>query len=139
MAEISTWDLDDEEFEAVRGLPPVERYEYFMERVLEHGTVWVLVRPSDDLVGLVEASDEGVTYMMVWPHERFADAERERDWAVYQAKPFTLEQWVEGVVSRLAEDGVHVGVFPIWDRGVWSMTAEDFRAELAHALGEGPT
>ena len=130
-----SWKLGDEEFEDVRAQSSLERYAYFMQRVLDHGEVWVLVRPEDDRIGIVEDEQEGVAYMMAWPHERFADAERDGDWAAHVPRSFALEQWIEGVLPTLARDGVDVGVFPIWDRGVWSVAAADLREELLQALG----
>ena len=131
------WEVTDEEFEEVRRLSPLERYTYFMERVLEHEEVWVLVQPEDDQVGLVEDPEEGVVYMMAWPHERFAGAERERDWEAHEPKPFTLEEWLGVVLPTLVRDGVSVGVFPVWDRGVWALGADELREEFLHALGAG--
>jgi hypothetical protein len=34
------WEVDNEEFESVLGLPGIARYEYFVKRAASHGQLW---------------------------------------------------------------------------------------------------
>src|SRR3954451_13198184 len=112
--------LSDEEYEQTRALPPEERYHAFVEDVLATGEVWVLVDPDSDQVGIVHDDEEGRDYMMVWPRERYAATEASEHFSRHRASSSTIDAWLRTVVPRLEEDGLLVGVFPIWDGGVFA-------------------
>jgi Protein of unknown function (DUF2750) len=127
-------ELTDDEYEGTRALPAEERYHVFVQRVLSTGEVWVLVDPESNQVGVAHDDEEDVDYMMVWPHARYAAAEATEHFSRHRAESFTLDEWLGNVVPRLEDDGVLVGVFPIWDGGVFAQEAADHAARLQEGL-----
>lgn len=123
--------LEEREFDAIRGEDPLERYRYFVEEVLDNHVIYTLGDERE--FGLID-DPTGVSYACLWSHERFAEAERERDWKKYRVLSFALDEWLERLLPDLAGSGVDVGVFPVWDRGAWVMGADELRTELLHAL-----
>jgi hypothetical protein len=128
-----TWELRDPEFEALRKLEPTKRYQHFLSRVSDWGWVWVLRDGKE----LARATDEqGRKYVPVWPHERYAEAERIGDWERYVTGDVEVHEFVDGALPELEAAGVHVAVFPVVDNGAWTVTADDLRADLREAFGQ---
>jgi Protein of unknown function (DUF2750) len=125
--------IDDQEFESVRALTPLERYDHFVGRVIDWGVIFTL--GDDAEMGVIE-DPSGVRYVNLWPHAPYAEAERERDWEKYEVLSFELDEWLDRLLPDMAERGLSVGVFPVWDHGAWVMGADELVTELRAAISE---
>ena len=105
-----TWDLNEEEFRAVTTLAPGERYNHFVKRVADWEWVWVLEQRDGALV--TSKSDDGVSYLAVWPHPRYAQACAEGEWAGTVPAAFEVHEWVYELIPEMIQDGLMLVVFP---------------------------
>jgi hypothetical protein len=127
------WDVNDEEFEAVLALPANGRYEYFIKRAASHGELWGL-RGEGGWV--VTADDEGNQHFPVWPHPRFAQACAEGPWEGENAVAIDIDEWVEGWLSALDEDGMRVAVFQTPDDEGVGVAPQRLKRDLEDELAQ---
>jgi hypothetical protein len=85
------WELNDQEFEAVGGLPATERYDYFLKRAAGRGPLWGL-RTEGGWV--VAEDDEGCQHVPVWPHQRWAQALAHGPWSGAEPVVIDVDEWV---------------------------------------------
>ena len=105
-----TWEMNDEEFRAVSALPPGERYNHFVKRVADWEWVWALEQA--DGKGLVQAvDDDGVSYLAVWPHPRYAEACAVGDSRGTAPAAIEVHDWAVEILPRLADEGTRLVVF----------------------------
>jgi hypothetical protein len=102
------WEVDNEEFESVLGLPGSARYEYLVKRAASHGQLWGL---RGDGGWVVADDDHGNQHLPVWPHQRFAAACATGPWQGEKPVPIDVDEWVMGWLPQLEEDGIRVAVF----------------------------
>jgi hypothetical protein len=124
------WEPAAGEFEAIRSAEPLTRYGYFVEHAIETEIIHTL---GDERELALVDDPGGTRYVCLWPHEKYAESERERDWARYDVISFDLETWLGRLLPDLASSGESVGVFPVWDRGAWVMAADELVEELRAA------
>jgi hypothetical protein len=125
--------MNDEEFRAVSALPAGERYNHFVKRIADWEWVWAL--EQEDGKGLVQAvDDEGISYLAVWPHRRYAEACAVGDWSGTIPAAFEVHDWVVAILPRMAEEGVRLVVFETPDQKGFIVPAEGMREDLESEL-----
>jgi hypothetical protein len=125
-----SWDVSDEEFNAVLALPPDRRYDYFVKRVASHGEVWGLRSPE----GWVVAEDAGQSYFPVWPNARFASATAVDAWADAEAKAIDVDDFTLAWTQKIEDDGMRVAVFPTPDTQGTGVSPARLRRDLEGEL-----
>ena len=131
------WEMHDKEFEAVRSLPPDERYSYTIKRMADWEVLWSL---TDGGEWASAADDEGNELIPVWPHKRFAGACAEGEWDGYDPQPIELSTWMDCWLPGIRREKRLVSVFPVpgaEDRGKVvrpDRFREDLEAELVSTL-----
>lgn len=128
---MAAWEVNEEEFRSVLGLPGNERYGYFIKRVAGHGELWGL-RGEGDWV--VAADDEDVPHLPVWPHPRFAGACAAGLWAEERPAAIDIDEWVEAWLSNLERDGLRVAVFQTPEDQALGVSASRLRRDLENEL-----
>jgi hypothetical protein len=103
-----SWELNDEEFQAVVSLPGARRYEYFIKRVAAQSELWGL-HSEDGWV--VAEDDDGTPHLPLWPHPRFAEVCASGEWADAHPASIDVDEWVVGWSANLERDGLSVAVF----------------------------
>jgi hypothetical protein len=93
---MDTWDVTDEEFEAVLGQSADQQFGYFVHKVADWGTVWLLAKPGNELA-VIEGEPVGLA---VWPHERYAEACRVRGWSDYETAFVELDHFSDSCGRR---------------------------------------
>jgi hypothetical protein len=131
LGEPRTWDLNDEEFEAVSALPAGERYNHFIKRIADWEWVWALA-DADGLVA--HADDEGHAYIAVWPHRRYAEACATDEWSGAEATPIEVHEWVEAWLPRLAAEEAMTAVFPTPEHQGFIVPPLGMKADLEEEL-----
>jgi hypothetical protein len=106
-----SWEMNDKEFESVSMLDNEKRYEYFVSRVSDWEEVWSLASSDGDWA--LATDDDGTEVVPVWPHERFAAACADGDWANDEPRSITLDQWMERWLPGIARDKRLIAVFPL--------------------------
>jgi hypothetical protein len=128
-----TWEMNDEEFRAVSALSPGERYNHFVKRVADWEWVWALEQAGGG--GLVQAlDDDGVSYLAVWPHPRYAEACAEGDWAGTVPAAIEVHDWVVAILPRMAEEGMRLVVFETPDEKGFIVLPEGMKEDLEEEL-----
>ena len=121
--------LSPQQITAVLALKGPERYDHFIKQVADRDEVWGLY---DDGWAMAE-SDTGEQLLPFWPAAEYASACALKDWASYEPRSMTVEEFYE-LLDRLEDDDVLPAIFytPI-DKGVvpsHDRLRDDLLAEL---------
>jgi hypothetical protein len=99
--------IDADQLKAVVRLPAPQRYEYFVKRVAQTGTVWGLFRNGWALA----TKDDGTLVFALWPDREFAGLCAEFEWEGYEPQAFTLAELLDELLPQLQQDGIVPGIF----------------------------
>ncbi|BES73161.1 DUF2750 domain-containing protein [Marinobacter nanhaiticus D15-8W] len=124
--------MSSEPLETILELDGEERFDYFLDNVLEEREIWILVNQDNHFLKIV-SEDDGIAYLPVWPSAAFAakyaegaDGLTPRNLSL----PEFFKKWVPG----LQKDGLEVGVFPGTDDTLWITPAADLKNDLQDEL-----
>lgn len=122
--------MSDNPLQQVLDMDGEERYDYFLDEVVEERELWILVKAGNQFLKIVSEED-GVAYLPVWPSAEFASdyAKGESELA---PKAISLPDFFKKWVPGLTKDGIDIGVFPGTQSELW-ITPPD---ELKHDLQE---
>jgi Protein of unknown function (DUF2750) len=126
-----TWRMHDKEFESVLSLPGPRRYEYFVKRVADRGTLWSL---GSDTGWALTSDDDGNEIVPVWPHERFAQAYASQEWQEKRPRSLELAEWMDKWLPGMMRDHRLVAVFPTPEGKGVVVTPERLRDDLEEEL-----
>ncbi|WP_228152561.1 MULTISPECIES: DUF2750 domain-containing protein [Marinobacter] len=109
-----------------------ERYDYFLDAVIEEREVWILVNADNRFLKIVSDEDR-VAYLPVWPGEQFA-IEYAKGTDELAPKAISLPDFFNKWVPGLTRDGLEVGVFPGAESEVWITAPEELKRDLQEGL-----
>lgn len=92
---------------AVLSLSGVERFEYFVKKVVDEESAWGLYADGWALAG----DAEGKIIFPLWPESGFAEMCATGDWAAHRPEMIDLEDLLNELLPRLEADGIAPGVF----------------------------
>lgn len=101
--------LTQNELESVQGREAEFRFEYFLLNVRRTRRFWVLHK--DGFATL--RGPAGDTLLACWPHEDFANAMAEGEWAGFRPLPLRLDAFLETGAAQMRQAGLRVIVFPV--------------------------
>jgi hypothetical protein len=127
-----TWELSEQEFEAVPHQTAEKQYHYFVGHCVDRGEVWGLLEGESDWAAVED--DEGNRFLAVWPHPRYAEACRHRDWSAGEPAPIEVHAFVDEVIPRLIAEEMDVAVFPLPDRRHLPVPPRQLRNDLEAEL-----
>ena len=104
------WELSDEEIAATSQLAAEARYEYFVEKTLEHGEIWSLKNEEGWVLG--EATED-IEAIPVWPHPKYAELCATGAWADHEAQSISLDVFLERFVPGMLADNRVLAVFEV--------------------------
>ncbi|SFM33141.1 DUF2750 domain-containing protein [Marinobacter zhejiangensis] len=109
-----------------------ERYDYFLDAVVEERELWILINADNHFLKIVSEED-GVAYLPVWPVSEFASdyAKGAED---LSPKAISLPDFFKKWVPGLTKDGLAVGVFPGAQSELWITEAEELKRDLQEVL-----
>ena len=126
--------MSNDELNRVSEMDGEDRYEYFLDQVVETREVWILVNGDSRFLKI--ASDDGdVEYLPVWPASDFASAYARGEDSLTPrsiALPDFFRRWVPGLTG----DGLEVGVFPGADGTVWLTESEELKRDLQEVMSD---
>lgn len=107
-----TYDLKEQHIRNALNLKAPERYSYFVKRVADWEEAWGLRAESgwetvDD--------DDGVSYLPLWPHEKFAQLCANGLWEGSRPERISVTELLDGWLPDLLATGRRVAVFPLPD------------------------
>ena len=100
------------------------RLEYFMERVFNERTFWLL-QAQDGMFAMFEDDNEQA-YIPFWPDKEYAEKHIADDWGEYNAESmglFEFFNWIE----ELEGDEIKIAVFPDADLQVIPLSPGELR------------
>lgn len=100
--------IEATELETVLALPIEDRYEFFLDQVIETGRVWGLVGES---WAVFRDDEQGYQLFPVWSDEDFATANAVGEWAGYKPQEFNVKQFNEELVPQLKQANMHLAIF----------------------------
>ena len=103
-----SYDLSASEHKSTLGLSNHQRYQYFIDKVAEHGEIWSLANEE----GWVTLTSEGDNCLPIWPHPDFAREWATGDWEDCTPKSVELKVWLERWTKGLTADETLLVVFP---------------------------
>ncbi len=103
-----------------------QRYQYFIDKVAEHGEIWSLANDE----GWVTLSAEGDNCLPIWPHEDFAAQWATGDWVDCTPKSVTLEVWLKRWTKGLKSDETLLVVFPNLEEEALLVDPEELDEDL---------
>jgi len=109
-----------------------ERYDYFLDAVVEERELWILVNADNHFLKIVSEED-GVSYLPVWPSDAFASHYAEGA-AELSPKAISLPDFFKKWVPGLTRDGLDVGVFPGAQSELWITQPEELKQDLQEVL-----
>lgn len=121
-----SYSLSRKEFHSVAGLGAEDRFDYFVEAVIDSGRVWTLGRDE----GTVLMSFEGEDCLPVWPHPDFAEQWISGDWSDCRPLSIDMPAWLERWLPGLHEDGVVLAVFPSTEEEGMVIAPEELKQTL---------
>ncbi|MBK1891092.1 DUF2750 domain-containing protein [Undibacterium sp. 14-3-2] len=125
--------FSEQEHASVTRLEGSERYEHFVKRVADWQNVWGLKNET----GWVSAEDDsGNRGIPVWPHPDYAAACAKDEWAGNQPTPIEVQEFVAIWLPNMANDNVHVAVFPTTSMKGVMVPALQLRDDLQEELAD---
>ncbi len=100
--------LTADDIKKVTKLDAEQRYDYFINAVVDLEQIWILM----DDEGFVLVTAEGEQCIPVWPHAELADLWIEGELAGCQSKAVDISTWLDKWTSGLNGDELSVAVFP---------------------------
>lgn len=100
--------LNAEDIKKVTKLDAEQRYDYFVNAVVDLEQIWILM----DDEGFVLVTAEGEQCIPVWPHAELADLWIEGELAGCQSKAVDISTWLDKWTTGLNGDELSVAVFP---------------------------
>lgn len=109
-----------------------ERYDFFLDHVLEEKELWILVNENNEFLKIY-AEDEEFEYLPVWPTSELAQDYASEDSSI-SAMGISLVEFLKKWVIGLTKDQLEVGVFPTADGSVWMLSAEELKNDIQTEL-----
>lgn len=125
-----TYSLTSNEINAALNLSNHQRYQYFLDKVAEHGEIWSLANDE----GWVTLTSEGENCLPIWPHPDLAKQWATDDWSDCQPKSVALKTWLERWTKGLKQDETLLVVFPNLKEEALLVEPDDLAEDLRDAL-----
>jgi hypothetical protein len=104
-----SWELDDEERRLAPALPAKERYNYFIQVLVDQEEAWGLRNDEGWVLG---SDPERGDIFPLWPHSTFAEACARGTWDDAKPAEIPLDDLLENLLPLLEEDRITVAAFP---------------------------
>jgi hypothetical protein len=128
---VMSWEIDDSDIHQILTLPAAERYDHFIQLVVDWEEAWGL---KDEDGWIVVRKDGVASAFPLWPHSAFAEAAARGPWEGAEAESVELDELLESLLAMLEEDDLPVAVFPtLEDEGLLVAPGElreRFEAEM---------
>ncbi len=124
--------LTAEDIKKVTKLDAEQRYDYFINAVVDLEQIWILM----DDEGFVLVTAEGEQCIPVWPHAELADLWIEGELAGCQSKAVDISTWLDKWTSGLNGDELSVAVFPHADEPGVVISPTELAETLLEAMEE---
>ena len=124
--------ISQKQVEALLQLPPPQRYDHFIKRVVGWRKLWGLYR---DGWAMSETAD-GQPVFPLWPEREYAALCASEDWVGYEPREIELDEFLAELLPLLAQQGVHPGVFFIPEEGSIDITSIQLQRDLEQELAK---
>ncbi|AIR68647.1 DUF2750 domain-containing protein [Dickeya fangzhongdai] len=101
--------LSAKEIEVMSKKGNEDRYIYFIKRVADNESAWVL----DDDGFALSSDDAGNDFIVFWPAKEYAEACAVDVWSNYKAKEIELDYIIDELLPNLSDDGLNIGIFMV--------------------------
>ncbi len=124
----------NEDMKRILNLSNEEKYDYFIEKVVEKKEVWVL---RDD-EGCASLNNKDALFFPMWPEKEYAEQCISGEWAGYRSESIVLDVLIERWLPGLSGDGIRLTILWMDGKGV-EVSAGDFLEDLKAELEDGET
>jgi len=119
----------NEDMKQVFDLNNEEKYEYFIDTIMEHKEVWIL----RDEEGCASLGTDEVMVLPVWPEEAYAKECISGEWSSYLTAAIALDVFVDRWLPGLMGDGIRLNLLWMNGKGV-EVAIADLLADLKEEL-----
>lgn len=109
-----------------------QRYQRFLELVVQHQEIWSLANDE----GWVTLTSEGDNCLPIWPHPELAAQWATDDWNDCTPKSVALDVWLERWTKGLSGDETLLVVFPNLKEEALLVEPENLDEDLRDALND---
>jgi uncharacterized protein DUF2750 len=127
---IEPYEVNDEQFAAVRALRGRERFEHLLKRICDTEQVFLLADEDDQLIVLKDEHNAAPPQVPIWPHPRYVEAYRESRGGGAGYDSMELQEFVDDLLRDFAEDGVQLVVMPTEPGHVVTIAADELREAI---------
>lgn len=124
--------ISQKQIEAILRLPPPQRYDHFIKRVVGWRKLWGLY--SDGWA--MSETEDGQSVFPLWPEREYAELCANNDWAGYEPREIELNEFLVELLPLLTERGVHPGVFFIPEEGSINIANDQLQSDLEQELAK---
>jgi hypothetical protein len=117
---------------AITDLDCEQRYDYFIDAVLEERELWILVNSEKQFLKIY-AEEDNFEYVPLWPSAESAQNYASEDETLTPQK-ITLPEFMKKWVPGLTKDALAIGVFPGADGSIWHCEAKELEKDLKDEL-----
>ena len=114
------------QLDAINRMPAEQRYDYFINKVIELEQVWGL-SSADGWVILPDEEDE---IFPVWPHAELAAQWGTGEFADCEPKAIALQDWLDKWLPGMEEDGLLAATCPDREGDAIIVSAEEMLENL---------
>lgn len=100
--------IDPTELQTVLALPAENRYDFFLDHVVETGEIWGL---GSDQWAIFSDDEQGYQLFPLWSDQDFAEANAQGEWAEYSGKSFTIQQFIDELIPQLIQANILLSIF----------------------------
>jgi peptidoglycan/xylan/chitin deacetylase (PgdA/CDA1 family) len=122
--------VSEKQIAAILALPPPQRYDHFIKKVVGWRKVWGLY---EDGWAMSETAD-GEPVFPLWPEKEYAELCATADWAGYEAREIELDEFMTDLLPMLEERGIHPGVFFVPGQGSIDIKIDQLQKDLQQEL-----
>lgn len=103
----SFMNINSKQIAQVMSLSGEKRYQHFIKVIADWEIVWGLY----DKGWALSETDDKERVFPVWPAKEYAELCAENEWSGYEARSFSLEEFLSDFIPSLINDSVLIGVF----------------------------
>jgi len=119
--------MHPEKIKQVMQLPAQQRYDYCVRKVADTQEVWGLYHD-----GWATAQVGGKVAIPFWPEAAFAQACASGDWADFQPRAITFDDFLNQWLPGMASNGQLASVFPVPQGSASIVAPDDLLRDLQH-------
>lgn len=116
--------ISKKEIDAILKLEPLDRFKYFIKRVVDFEEVWLLFNENDGYALNIE--DDNSKYLPVWPFKEFSETWRSGSFSKFNSVKVNIHIFKDEMLPKLSKNKINILVFPTETKKGFIITIKEF-------------